>query len=65
MNSAAEEGASVSSKADLQEGMGLNLSRVQIRPQCKGNVFKKIRKCTFKLKAVPLLVPSLWQRTEA
>ena len=40
-NSAAEEGAWVGLKPDLQGGTGFNLLRVQTGPSCKGNVFKK------------------------
>ena len=40
-NSAAEEGAWVGLKPDLQGGTGFNLLRVQFWIPCKGNVFKK------------------------
>ena len=71
-NSAAEEGAGVGLKLDLQGGTGFNLLRVHFwAPVQKGNVFKKgVRKWTrLKSKVVPpggssfgpFLAPSLWQ----
>ena len=68
-NSAAEEGAWVGLKPDLQGGTGFNLLRVHFGPPCKGNVLQKgVRKWTrLKSKMVPpggsgpFLAPSLWQ----
>ena len=40
-NSAAEEGAWVVLKPDLQGGTGFNLLRVHFGPPCRGNVVSK------------------------
>ena len=63
---AAEEGAWVGSKPDLQGGTGFNLLRVSFGPPYKGNVFKKGSESgPLEIKTVPLegpvLAPSLWQ----
>ena len=51
---AAEEGAWVGSKPDLQGGTGFNLLRVSFGPPYKGNVFKKGQKVDpLEIKTVP------------
>ena len=68
-NSAAEEGAWVGLKPDLEGGTGFNLLRVQFWiPRAKETCFKKVRKWTrLKSKLVPggssfgpFLIPSVW-----